>query len=64
MIEKSGSQYKLVSHTGRSLGSYGSKAGAEHRERQVQFFKNKEKFEEDHPGSKFPPSRRMKDYGK
>ena len=40
-IVKSGSGYKLVSKkTGKNLGSYPTKAGAEKRERQVQFFKH------------------------
>ncbi len=40
-IVKSGSGYKLVSKkTGKNLGTYPTKAGAEKRERQVQFFKH------------------------
>jgi len=40
-IVKSGSQYKLVSKkTGKNLGTYPSKAGAQKRERQVQYFKH------------------------
>ena len=40
-IVKSGSKYKLVSKkSGKNLGTYDSKAGAEKRERQVQYFKH------------------------
>ena len=40
-IVKSGAGYKLVSKkTGKNLGTYPTKAGAEKRERQVQYFKN------------------------
>ena len=40
-IVKTGSQFRLVSKkTGKNLGTYSSKAGAEKRERQVQFFKH------------------------
>lgn len=40
-IEKVGSKWRLVSKkTGKSLGTYSSKAGAEKRERQVQYFKH------------------------
>lgn len=40
-IVKSGGQYKLVSKkTGKNLGTYSSKSGAENRERQVQYFKH------------------------
>ena len=40
-IVKTGSGYKLVSKkTGKNLGTYPTKAGAEKRERQVQFFKH------------------------
>lgn len=36
-----GDKYRLVSKkTGKNLGTYGSKAGAENRERQVQYFKH------------------------
>lgn len=55
MIRKVPGGYRLLSHTGKNLGTSRSKTGAEHREQQVQFFKNKEKFERDHPGRKFPP---------
>jgi hypothetical protein len=40
-IVKSGGQFKLVSKsTGKNLGTYPTKAGAEKRERQVQYFKH------------------------
>ena len=40
-IVKTGNQYKLVSKTtGKNLGTYSSRAGAEKRERQVQYFKH------------------------
>lgn len=39
-IRKVGSQYRLYSHTGKNLGTYGSRAGAEKRERQVNYFKH------------------------
>ena len=40
-IVKSGAGYKLVSKkTGKNLGTYPTKAGAEKRERQVQYFKH------------------------
>lgn len=40
-IVKAGSQYRLVSkHGGKNLGTYPTKAGAEKRERQVQYFKH------------------------
>lgn len=41
-IRKHGSQYQLVSkHGGKNLGTYPTKAGAEKREREVQYFKHK-----------------------
>lgn len=41
MIRKIGNKYRLVSRkTGRNLGTYPTKAGAEKRERQVQYFKH------------------------
>jgi hypothetical protein len=41
-IVKVGSQYRLVSKkTGRNFGTFASRAGAENRERQVQYFKHK-----------------------
>lgn len=61
MIEKSGNKFRLVSGKGKNLGTYPTKAGAQHREKQVQFFKNKEKFQQDHPGKTFPP-RDVRDY--
>lgn len=39
-IRKVGSQYRLLSKKGKNLGTYPSKAGAEKRERQVQYFKH------------------------
>ena len=39
-IKKAGSEYELVSHTGKNLGKYPSKAGAEKREKQVNYFKH------------------------
>lgn len=39
-IRKVGSQYRLVSKSGKNLGTYPSKTGAEKRERQVQYFKH------------------------
>lgn len=40
-IVKSGNNYRLLSkRTGKNLGTYSSRAGAEKRERQVQFFKH------------------------
>lgn len=40
-IEKIGSKYRLVSKkTGKNLGTYDSKAGAEKREKQVEYFKS------------------------
>lgn len=44
MIRKiSNSRYRLMSHAGKNLGTYPSKAGAEHREEQVKYFKAKGK---------------------
>jgi ribosomal protein L35 len=40
-IVKVGDKYRLVSKsTGRNLGTYASRSGAERRERQVQYFKH------------------------
>jgi hypothetical protein len=39
-IRKVGSQYRLVSKSGKNLGTYPSRSGAEKRERQVQYFKH------------------------
>lgn len=57
MIEKRKDGYHVVSEsTGKNLGGpYQSREEAEHRLRQVEFFKNREKFKKDHPGAKFPP---------
>jgi hypothetical protein len=44
MIRKIGSKYTVISHTtGKKMGSYSSKAQAEKRLRQIQFFKNLKK---------------------
>ena len=40
-IKKVKEGYRLVSKKGKNLGTYKSRAGAEKRERQVQFFKYK-----------------------
>ena len=40
-IRKVKSGYRLVSHTGKNLGTSKSRAGAVKRERQVQYFKHK-----------------------
>ena len=39
-IKKVGSEYELVSHTGKNLGKYPTKSGAEKREKQVNYFKH------------------------
>jgi hypothetical protein len=39
-IVKVGSQYELKSHTGKNLGKYPTRAGAENREQQVNYFKH------------------------
>jgi len=39
-IKKVGSQYELVSKSGKNLGKYPTRAGAEKRERQVNYFKH------------------------
>lgn len=39
-ISKVKDGYRLVSHSGKNLGTYPSKAGAEKREKQVQYFKH------------------------
>lgn len=46
-IEKSGGKYELVSHSGKNLGKYATKAGAEKRERQVEYFKHAEEGEKE-----------------
>lgn len=43
MIVKRKNKYLLLSHTGKVLGLFASKAEAEKRERQIQFFKHKAK---------------------
>jgi hypothetical protein len=48
-IIKTGNKYRLVSKkTGKNLGTYPSKAGAEKRERQVQYFKHMGESSSDH----------------
>lgn len=34
-------KYRLYSHKGKNLGTYSTRAGAEHRERQVNYYKHK-----------------------
>lgn len=43
MIKKTKDGYRLVSHTGKNLGTYPSKKGAEKREKQVNYFKHLKK---------------------
>lgn len=43
MIRKVGTKYKLISHTGKNLGTFNSRAEALKREKQVNYFKNKKK---------------------
>lgn len=40
-IRKVKEGYRLESHTGKNLGTYDTRGGAEQRERQVQYFKHK-----------------------
>ena len=54
-IRKVGSQYRLVSKSGKNLGTYPTHAGAEKRERQVQYFK--------HVGENFADGRNPQDKG-
>ena len=55
-IVKVGDKYRLVSKkTGRNLGTYPNRAGAEKRERQVQYFK--------HVGENFQDGRHPEDKG-
>ena len=55
-IVRVGDKYRLVSKkTGRNLGTYDSRAGAERRERQVQYFK--------HVGENFKDGRNPQDRG-
>ena len=42
-IRKIGGKYRLLSHKGKNLGTYGSRAGAEKREREVEYFKHHER---------------------
>jgi len=49
MIKKVKGGYVLVSKTtGRRLSKVTTKAGAKKREKQVQYFKNNEKYKKDH----------------
>lgn len=41
IIRKVKGGYRLMSRKGKNLGTYPTRAGAEKRERQVQFFKHK-----------------------
>ena len=41
IIKKVKGGYRLYSHSGKNLGTYPSRAGAEKRERQVTYFKHK-----------------------
>jgi hypothetical protein len=43
MIRKVKNGYRVVSHTGKNLGTSRTRAGAERRLRQVEFFKHKGK---------------------
>lgn len=40
-IRKTKGGYRLVSRTGKNLGTYATRAGAEKREKQVEYFKHK-----------------------
>jgi hypothetical protein len=40
MIRKVKGGFRLVSHTGKSLGTYPTKAAAQKREQQVNYFKH------------------------
>jgi hypothetical protein len=42
MIRKVAGGYRLVSHTGKNLGTFSSKAQAQKREAQVNFFKHRD----------------------
>jgi len=47
--------YVLVSKkTGRRLSKVTTKAGVKKREKQVQYFKNNEKYKKDHGGKSIP----------
>ena len=50
-IRKVKGRFRLVSKKGRNLGEFGSRVGAEKRERQVQFFKHKRKGKSSHNAS-------------
>lgn len=45
-IRKKGSKYCLIAGSGRNLGCYPSRNGAQKREKQVNFFKHKKKVKE------------------
>jgi len=61
IIRKVADGYRLYSHSGKNLGTYPSRAGAEKRERQVQYFKHKESLDEKYETSteKLPNRRRV-----
>lgn len=48
VIRKVGGQYRLYSKKGKNLGTYPSRAGAEKREKQVQYFKHANEAEVGH----------------
>ena len=54
-IRKVGSQYRLVSKSGKNLGTYPTHAGAKKREKQVQYFK--------HVGENFADGKNPQDKG-
>lgn len=56
IIRKEGSKYVLVSHTGKNLGTFDSRAGAEKREKEIQFFKHTEAGDTYH--NRFAPDRK------
>jgi hypothetical protein len=40
MIKKIGNQYKVIAHSGRSMGTYNSKTSAVKRLKQIEIFKH------------------------
>jgi hypothetical protein len=56
-IKKSGEDYKLVSHKGKTLYKSHSKKAVEKREKQIQYFKNNEEYKKDH-GTSIPKRKR------
>ena len=58
-IKKSGKDYELVSHKGKTLYKSPSKKAVEKREKQIQYFKNNEEYKKDH-GTSIP--RRKRDW--